>query len=121
MEFGCLSCLSILTNCQNSYNDPTKHRHGQLPPLQRVKLEGLASRLKEVRASPWFLHRRWSEITGAVDDLIAGLVKYCSYLESTSSRIYEMHAMIEPMGTSSALERREAQVRDSGTAARYAA
>ena len=34
-----------LKNSQISYNNLTKHRHGQLPPLQRVKLEGLASRL----------------------------------------------------------------------------
>lgn len=109
-----------------SYHDPAKHGHGKLPPLQRVRLDELVTQMMEVRSSPWFLHQRWREMTRAFDDLLAGLVKYRDYLDSTSKRVNEMHALLEPVrnplqGTSSAVQRREAQVRDSKTAFRYAA
>lgn len=106
------------------YNDPTKHGHTPLPHLSQTAVLEKASKIHEARALPPLQLPNWRKMNCGFGWLAQVLEKYASYLESTTVRMNQAHAMMDAgrnleSGSSASVVRKEATVRTAKKAERY--
>ena len=71
---------------QETYNDPTKHHHKELPPLSKSDVDEMASKLLELHCLPPLQTSKWKNVADGLASFASQLQKYSSYLSSTTER-----------------------------------
>lgn len=107
------------------YNDPTKSKHGKLPPLSRVDVQHMATDVHEITVLPFMQLQIWMDCKTALclwQKLCRSTATTCSQPQSAVTRItnhWSQQARTPQSGDCSALVRHEGKIRAPSICNRY--